>query len=103
MLNKLFNYRLPSVNILFTRSIILQSDFDLVNQMKLLNDTLKLFDKQKKKNIDQFSSLILTQVLKACAGVGDLQRGSIIHRSISPRVKNDFYLLSTLIHFYSKF
>ncbi|CAF1283904.1 unnamed protein product, partial [Rotaria sordida] len=38
--------------------------------------------------------------LKACAQVRDLQRGMIIHRLISSRIKTDCYISTSLIHLY---
>jgi hypothetical protein len=109
MLNKLLNRHLLHLIAFNKRSVTIQSEFDLVQQMKLLNnnkqfkETLELFDKHNEKNIDQFSNYILTQVLKACSGLGDLQRGSNIHRLVSSRLKNDSFLLTSVIHLYSKF
>jgi hypothetical protein len=109
MSNKLFQDRLLPFIVFVKRSLTIQSDFDLGNQMKLLNNnkqfkkTLDLFDEHQKNNIETCSSLILTQVLKACAQTGDLQRGKIIHNLISSRLKTDSYILTSLIHLYSKF
>jgi hypothetical protein len=109
MLNKLLNYRLASLIVIVKRSINVQSNFDLGSKMKLLNDkkqfeeALKLFNKYKEKNIETFSSLIITQALKACAQINDLQLGSAIHSLISSRIKNDPYILASLINLYSKF
>jgi hypothetical protein len=105
---KFLNHRLSSVIVFVKRSVIIQSNFDLGSQMKLLNDNkqfkkaLELFDKHKKNNIETFSSLIITQALKACTHLQDLQYGSTIHRLISSRVKNDLYISASLIHLYSK-
>jgi hypothetical protein len=108
MLNKLLKHRLSSLIVFIKRSMIIPSDFELGNKMKLLNDnkqfkkTLELFNKHKEKNIETCSSLIITQALKACAQTDDLQRGSTIHNLISSRIKDDPYLLVSLIHLYSK-
>jgi hypothetical protein len=89
------------------RSVVTQS-FELGQKMKLLNDNgqlrkvLELFDKHKKNNAETFSSFIITQSLKACANLKDLQRGSTIHHLISSRIKDDWYILASLIHLYSK-
>jgi hypothetical protein len=91
------------------RSMTLRSNFDLASQMKLLNDSkqfkkaLELFDKYKENNIETCSNLSIIQALKACAQIGDLQRGSNIHHLISSRIKNDSYILTSLIHLYSNF
>jgi len=106
---KLLNHRLSFLPLFLKRSVIIRSDFDLGSQMKLLNDNkqfkkaLELFDKYKKDNIETSSSLIITQALKACAHLEDLQRGSTIHHLISSRIKDDFYISASLIHLYSKF
>ena len=77
--------------------------------MKSLNDNkqfkkaLELFDKHKENKIKRLSSLIITQALKACTHLGELQRGKAIHHLISSRIKNDIYISASLIHLYSKF
>jgi len=109
MSTKLLNHRLSSLIIFVKRSVLIQSDFDLANQMKSLNDNkqykkaLDLFDKHKKNELETFSSFIITQALKACAHIGDLQRGATIHHLISSRIKDDMYILASLIYLYSKF
>ena len=81
---------------------------DLGNRMKEFNDkkqyqqVLQLFDKNKDQDISKFSSMIITQILKACAQMGDLQRGSIISNVVRHRIKNDSYILASLIHWNSK-
>ena len=91
------------------RSIMVQSEIDLLKQMISMNkkkqfkQTLELFDRQKEKHIAKFPDSIITQVLKACTGVKDLQRGSAIHRLILSRCNEDAYLLTSLVHMYSKF
>ncbi|CAF3526467.1 unnamed protein product [Rotaria socialis] len=88
------------------RSIIIKSKFDLGIQMKQMNDnkqyekTLKLFDQHKNTNIDMFSSLTITQILKACAHLGDLQRGLMIYSLISSRMKDDSYISASSIHLF---
>lgn len=104
---KLLNYRLSSLLVFVKRSIITQPNIDLGNQMKLSNDkkqfkkVLELFDKYKKNNNEKFSSLIMTQTLKACSHLEDLQRGLDIHRLISSHIKHDFYICASLIHLFS--
>lgn len=107
---KLLNRRLSAVLVFSKRIIIIQSDIDLGKQMKVLNDNkqfkkaLELFDKQKENNTEIFSSLIITQALKACAHLKDLQYGKMIHRLISScTIKDDFFISASLIHLYSKF
>ncbi|CAF5031375.1 unnamed protein product, partial [Rotaria sp. Silwood1] len=90
-----------------TTTTTIQSKSDLGSKMKSLNDNkqfkkaLDLFDKYNKNNIEIYSSFIITQALKACASIGDLQRGSTIHHLISSRIKDDYYILASLIHLYS--
>ncbi|CAF4168540.1 unnamed protein product, partial [Rotaria magnacalcarata] len=84
----------------------IKSYINLGTEMKLLNDkkqfekALALFDQHGVNNILTLSNFTLTQVLKACAHVGDLQRGKIIHNLIASKTKNDIYVSSTLIHLY---
>jgi hypothetical protein len=109
LLNKLFNHRLASTIIIVKRPVIIKSDVDLVTQMKLLNDqkqfkkALELFDQHKDNKIGTCSDLMINQVLKACANIGDLQRGLNIHHMISSRTKKNPYILTSLIHLYSMF
>jgi hypothetical protein len=108
MLNKLLNSRPTSFIIFLRQAATIQSNLNLGHEMKLLNDknnlkTLELFDKYKENNIETFFSFIITQALKACSQIGDLRRGENIHRLISSHMKNDSYVLVSLIHLYSKF
>ncbi len=96
--------------VLVKRSAISQSDINLANQMKLFNGakqfrkTLELFNKNKENyNINTCSSTIIIQALKACAQLGDLQSGSTIHHLISSRIKNDSYILVSLVNMHSEF
>ncbi|CAF2053564.1 unnamed protein product [Rotaria magnacalcarata] len=74
--------------------------------MKLLNDkkqfekALAIFDQYGISNILTLSNFTITQVLKACAHMGDLQRGKVIHNLIASKTENDIYVSSTLIHMY---
>jgi hypothetical protein len=105
----LSNHRLLTLIVFVKRSAIVQTKFNLGIEMKLLNDnkqftkTLELFDKHKINEAEAFSSLIITQTLKASAHLRDLRRGQAIHRLISSRIKDDPYILASLIHLYSKF
>ncbi|CAF4190563.1 unnamed protein product, partial [Rotaria sordida] len=106
MFNTLLYYRSTSRLIAIKRFVIHQSDGDVGTKIKLFNDkkqfkkTLELFDKYKENDIKNLSSFIITQALKACAQVRDLQRGMIIHRLISSRIKTDCYISTSLIHLY---
>ncbi|CAF3975528.1 unnamed protein product [Rotaria magnacalcarata] len=74
--------------------------------MKLLNDkkqfekALAIFDQHGINNITTLSNFAITEVLKACAHMRDIQRGKIIHNLIASETKNDIYVSSTLIHMY---
>ncbi len=109
MFNKLLNHRSIFQIIFLKRSATVRSDFDLGNQMKLLDDkkqfnkALQLFDQYKENNTAIYSSFPISQALKACAQIGDLQRGSTIHHLISSHTKKDSHILASLIHLYSKF
>ncbi|CAF1339290.1 unnamed protein product [Rotaria magnacalcarata] len=106
MITKILNYRLTSMIVFVNRSIIIKSKFELGIQMKQMNDnkqyekTLKLFDQHKNTNIDMFSSLTITQILKACAHLGDLQRGLMIYSLISSRMEDDSYISASSIHLF---
>ncbi|CAF3658874.1 unnamed protein product [Rotaria socialis] len=106
MLNALFKRRSAPLVVFVQRPMTIKSDADLNIQMKLFNDkkqfkkTLELFDEHKEKYIGTLSSFTITQALKACTQIGDLQRGSTIHRHISSRLSNDHYILASLIHLY---
>ncbi|CAF1227763.1 unnamed protein product [Rotaria sordida] len=108
MFNTLLYYRSTSRLIAIKRFVVHQSDGDVGTKIKLFNDkkqfkkTLELFDKYKENDIKNLSSFIITQALKACAQVRDLQRGMIIHRLISSRIKTDCYISTSLIHLYRR-
>ena len=99
---KLLNHRLLSPIALVKRSLANRPEFELANQMKLLNDnkqfkkTLELFDKNKTNGVELSSSFIITQALKACTNLQDLQRGTTIHHLISSSIKNDPYILAII-------
>jgi hypothetical protein len=107
MLRKFLKNRLLFPIVLENRSISIQSSLDLGNEMKLLNDrkqyeeTLKLLDHHSKQSNEMLSSQIITQALKACTHLGDIQRGKTIHQLISSHLKDDSYILASLIYFYS--
>ncbi|CAF1278734.1 unnamed protein product, partial [Adineta steineri] len=88
------------------RSLVIQSDFYLGKKIKLLNDnkqfqkTLESFDQYKKNKSERFSSMIITQALKACTHLKDLQRGETIHHLISSHIEDDSYISTSLIHLY---
>ena len=77
--------------------------------MKRLNDNrqhekaLALFDTHEKTNKVKLSEAVVTQVLKACAKLGDVQRGSRIYKAVASRIEGDSYTLTSLIHLFSEF
>lgn len=107
MLTRLIEHRFTYFMFNLKCSLASQSSVNLGKQMKILNDkkqfekTLILFDSYKEKNFEQDSGLIFTQALKACTQIGDLKRGLNIYHQISPSIKNDNYILTSLIHLYS--
>ena len=110
MLTKLLNFPSTSFTIFFRTASNLRSDFELGKQMKLYNDNkqfkkvLDLFDHyNENNNAKTCYSLVITQVLKACAHLGDIKRGKVVHEMVSSRAGKDLYILVSLIHMYSKF
>ncbi|CAF3967721.1 unnamed protein product, partial [Rotaria sordida] len=96
MFNTLLYYRSTSRLIIMKRFVALKSNGDVGAQIKSFNEkkqfkkTLELFDKYKENDVKNLSSFIITQALKACTQMGDLQRGLIIHCLISSRyIKNN--------------
>ena len=93
---------------LVRRSITFLSDVDLGRRMKSLNDmqqydkALHLIEKYNGHNLKQLSSMVITQALKACSRTGNLQYGSHVHHLVSSRLNNDPYIVSSLIHLYSR-
>lgn len=91
------------------RFISTQSNVKLGDQMKILNvkkeyrKVLQLFDQFNENNIHQCSNWIVIQALTACTKSRDIHYGFKIHNLILSRLKQDSYVLPSLIHFYSKF
>ncbi|CAF1205633.1 unnamed protein product [Rotaria sordida] len=106
MFNTLLYYRSTYRLIVVKRFVALKSDRELDAQIKSFNDkkqfkkTLELFDKYKENDVKNLSSFVINQALKACTEMRDLQRGMIIHRLISSRIKTDSYITGSLIHLY---
>jgi len=105
MSNKSVYHRLTWPMNYLKHSATVASDFYLTNhQMKQLNDkkqfkeALELFDEYKKTNPEAPSDFIFNQALKACTQIGDLQRGLYIHRLFSSQIRNNLYILASLIH-----
>jgi hypothetical protein len=77
----------------------------LLDRMKKLGEegeyrqVLSLFDKLQRSERETIP--IIIHVLKACAYLGDYKRGHLIHHSMASWMKNDRYILSSLLHFYS--
>ena len=72
-----------------------------LNQRKQFTKTLDLFDKHQHRGT--LTDRIIVQALKACTQLGSLERGQNIHKKLSSQLKNDIYVQTSLIHFYSKF
>lgn len=85
-----------------------QSEIALGNEMKRLNEkkqfekVLNLFDIYRQDHAKVFSSMIITQALKASTQIEDLQRGIAIDQFVSSSKHNDSYISASLIHLYSK-
>lgn len=109
MLNKLTKYYLNFVICVTKRSVITKSNFDLAKQMKILNDekkfgqALHLFNKYEKENIEKICNQSITQALKSCTYTNNLERGVSIEKTYSSRAKYDSFLLTSMVHLYSKF
>ncbi len=101
MLKRLKDY---SMNFSLKRSMIIRSSWDLGDAMKRLNDqkefkkALHLFDQYKDKNMFKISNYLITQALKSSAGIGDLKRALDIDQLIPLKLKNDGYIIASLIH-----
>ena len=74
----------------------------MCNEKREFEKVLSLFDEWKEKKDQRSFSMVITQALKACTRLQDLQRGMKIHYSISSDIKGDKFILTSLIHFYSK-
>ena len=89
---------------------ILRFDSGLANQMKRLKEenkfdrVLQLYDTYNKDNHPKsLPSRIVTEALKACTKINDLQRAKYIHHRLSSSNQSDPYIVSSLIDFYSTF
>ena len=86
----------------------LKSNFNLAHEMKVFNEkkefeqVLNLFDEWEETKDQRSFSMVITQALKACTRMQNLQRGMKIHHSISSDIKGDTFIFTSLIHFYSK-
>ncbi|CAF4330360.1 unnamed protein product [Rotaria magnacalcarata] len=106
MTTRLLNHWLSFPKVSLKRLNNTKSYINLGTKMKLLNDkkqfekALAIFDQHGINNITTLSNFAITQVLKACAHMRDVQRGKIIHNLIASETKNDIYVSSTLIHMY---
>ncbi|CAF5211470.1 unnamed protein product, partial [Rotaria magnacalcarata] len=80
MATRLLSHCLPFPKVFLKRFSNIKSYINLGTEMKLLNDkkqfekALALFDQHGINNILTLSNFTITQVLKACAHMGDLQR-----------------------------
>lgn len=108
MLTNVFSNRSQSVRVFLVRSSVTLTNLSLDKQMKIYNQqqkfqrTLELFDEASKQPKQPLSSAVVVHALKACARTGDLQRGLTIHRLVTTRVKNDSYILHSLLTLYSE-
>ncbi|CAF1421264.1 unnamed protein product [Adineta ricciae] len=88
------------------RSTIIRFASNIGDRLKKLNEskqfqrTLQLFHQHQKNNNEILSSLTITQALKACTHLKDIQRGKAIHDLVSSRTKDDHYIVTSLIHMY---
>ena len=102
------NARWRTLLALGKRSLASRPHGDIAQQMKTLNDkkqfqkVLHLFDSRNTDDNKPLSNMIITQTLKACASLRDLERGTAIHQLVSSRVRDDQYIVTSLIHLYSK-
>ena len=108
MLTKFFKQRFLPELFSITRSLVTKPTSDLSSQMKAFNSakqfrkTLQLFTKSKENSDTDISSRsIIFLVLKACAELRDLQLGFSVHHRISINLKDDPYILASLIDLYS--
>ena len=109
MLNRWTSTGSRSLIVSVRHHLTTRSAIDLGGQMKTLNDSkqfreaLHLFDTCRETYPEApLSSNIITQALKACTNTRDLERGGSIHELVSARCKEDSYILTSLIHLYSK-
>lgn len=78
----------------------------LAVKMKHLNDSkdfgavLTLFDRCNDQ--EKRLSRVVVQALKACAQLGDLERGKAIHKTLVDTSLADSYIQAVLIQLYSK-
>lgn len=83
------------------------SHISIENQMKQFNDqqkfekALEIFDQYRNDSSIELSRQMITQAIRACTKTGNLRRGMAIHNLISSRIKDDTYMITSLIHFYS--
>ena len=98
-----------SIVVVALRLCTIRSGGDRGYQMKMFNDkkqfkkALQLFDACRTSDPQApLSSTMITQALKACTNIRDLQRGISIHQLVPPDKKGDTYILASLIHLYSK-
>lgn len=97
--------RLPSQTVRFLKT---RTSYQFDHRIKLLNDqqqyekAIRLLDELKEDNLRHQSSTAITQFLKACAHTRDITRGSKIHAMVAHRLKDDSFIVASLIHLYSK-
>ena len=74
----------------------------MFNDKREFEKVLNLFDQWNEQKDQRSLSMVITQALKACTRMRNLQRGMKIHQSISSDIKGNTFILASLIHFYSK-
>lgn len=83
----------------------LLSDYNRSMFRKCLDQDVLFLRRFAKHSIDNqsFSSFIITQVLKACTQLGNLQYALDIHHLFLSDIQNNTYILASLIHLCSEF
>ncbi|CAF1456564.1 unnamed protein product [Adineta ricciae] len=106
MWRRSLNYGLVPLMSLLKGTTIIRFASNLGDRLKTLNDSkqfqqaLQLFHQHQKNNTEILSSLTITQALKACTHLRDIQSGKAIHALVTSRTKDDQYIVTSLIHMY---
>jgi hypothetical protein len=94
------------VHSIITRVVHTSSAVPVSLQMKNLidekrsNEALSLFDANTRQRAP--NNMEITQALKACAQIRNVERGTAIHRALSMDSSNDPFIQTSLINFYSE-
>ena len=73
-----------------------------LNKNRQYKKAIDLYEYEMKKENKQKTSLAVNQALKACAELGDIERGRDIHKNLSPTMTNNPFIQATLIRLYSR-